>query len=485
MQLQYVFGAASNPRKKTKKLGKPKKASKMKQGGISVKKKRKFSKKQLAAQKRFAAMVRAGKFKKGKRKKGRNPTVIAEVPVYKKTKFSYPGKNRVAINKAKTDALEAALQQMRATDEGRSALDLILEGQSLKKVYGKAKKELSAAQKRAANLLKRHYAGEEKLSKLKSIGARILEIKPDKEDVMANPKKRRKKRKGKKNASKLHVSMNPRSKPKSGKKAPKKRKKAKKNSAALLIARGSANITKRARKSFKRKKRLKVSVRVNPDLKDIFTVYGTAALGGAAYPWFNYGVNWVIAKVDGMIGGKAGEVISKFDNMAPGVAAPSISLAAALGLKVMDQKMGLLQNLGGASKYVHQALDTIAVLSAAGIGMALANKAKLSPQAQGLSGVKFFPGAMGGADFGTYPQLGSSADFGGVKYFPKPMGGVEFFQDGSRGDEMYTSSERDDLAEVHGLGVIPEGLGVIPEGLGNADFGVIPEGLGGDEGQMG
>ena len=92
---------------------------------------------------------------------------------------------------------------------------------------------------------------------------------------------------------------------------------------------------------------------------------------------------------------------------------------------------------------------------------------------------------MGGADFGTYPQLGSSADFGGVKYFPQPMGGVEFFQDGARGDEMYTSSEKDDLAEAHGLGIIPEGLGVIPEGLGNADFGVIPEGLGGDEGQMG
>lgn len=485
MQLQYVFGAASNPRKKTKKLGKPKKASKMKQGGISVKKKRKFSKAQLAAQKRFAAMARAGKFKKGKRKKGRNPTVTAEVPVYRKTKFSYPGKSKVNKNEAKYEALKAAYNKMKATDAGRSALDLILEGKSLKAAYGKAGKELTASQKRIENLLKRHLAGEEKVKKLKASGAKILEIKPDKEDVMANPKKRRKKRKGKKNASKLHVSMNPKKKKKKGGKKSKKRRKAKKNSSALLTARGSAKITKRARKSFKRKKRLNVSVRVNPDLKHILAVYGTAAVGGAAYPWFNYGVNWVIGKIDSMIGGKAGEVISKLDNAAPGVAAPTISLAAALGVKELDRRLGILRNLGDASKYVHSALDTIAVLSAAGIGMALANKAKLSPAAMGLSGVKFFPGAMGGPDFGTYPQLGSSADFGGVKYFPQPMGGVEFFQDGARGDEMYTSSEKDDLAEAHGLGIIPEGLGVIPEGLGNADFGVIPEGLGGDEGQMG
>lgn len=470
MQLQYVFG---NPRKTKKKV---------KQGGNAV------GKLKGAAKAKFLARMNAGRkraglkavSKKRKGKRGRNPAryhIKGELPVTRKVnkktpKFYTDEELRLieSVNKNYESALEKDIESFINEEPGRRQGKMLLGMADIKGLKRDAAK-VGSLKKTVEKLRKQKLAAEKEAEKYKKLGGEVELMK-----ISDNPRKKGKgKRKGKRKSSIKRGSFKV-----AKRKGRKGRRKGKRKNPKGLSKTISFKLPK------KRKfKRARVTIKMNPDVKHLLAVYGTAAVGGAAYPWFNYGVNWVVAKIDSMIGGKAGEVISKLDNAAPGVAAPTISLAAALGVKELDRRLGVLRNLGDASKYVHSALDTIAVLSAAGIGMALANKAKLSPAAMGLSGVKYFPGAMGGADFGTYPQLGSSADFGGVKYFPQPMGGVEFFQDGARGDEMYTSSEKDDLAEAHGLGIIPEGLGVIPEGLGNADFGVIPEGLGGDEGQMG
>lgn len=492
MQLQYVFG---NPVKKREKgLGTRKKSRKLKRGG-TVKKKRKFSAKQIAAQKKFAAMARArakAARSNPKRRKKRNPTVTAELPVYKKVTKKYPGEGKVAKKMVRARDTDFLAKELLKSIEGMSHAELLEGASSNRRALKEAKKRLAAAKTALIRTERARERGEAWKNEVLKKGGRILSEKPDKEDVMANPKKRRRKRKGKKAhaTSKLKVTMNPKKKRKKAKKAKKAKKsyrRKRKASGVLLQAAGAGRITKRARASFKRKKKLNIRVKVNPDFKGMALQYGVAALGGAAYPWFNYGVNKIISMVDQYVTkGALGTNLAKIDNLAPGLAAPTVSLVACVAVKELDKRMRLLDKLPYRAE-IHQALDVVAILSAAGIGMALAEKAKVTPAGMGLSGVRYFPGAMSGADFGylgEYKQ--SKADFGGVKFFPKSqMAGVEFFADGARGDEMYTSAEKDDLAEAHGLGLIPEGMGSadfgeIPEGLG-----VVPEGLGGDEGQMG
>lgn len=515
MKLQYVF--EGNPRRKSakKKVGARKNTGKIEQGGRMAKKKP--TKAQLAARAKFVKRFAKGNPKRKRGKKRRNPeTVIMEVPVRKRTKITRPSNKDINYAWLKKQMLKDASAEERKKYDSMSPSERdFMVSKAAKKLFKSALSSAEKAVKAEGSLRAKRAQGLHKERELQSKGGEVIMVKE-------NPRKRRKKRK----ARRKHASANPRKKRKKhAKRKHSKRRKHRRNPSAdwgmvtvgnprrkrrkhskrrkhrkmkaieianprrkkrrkkhaLYYKVGEARMSKRGKRRMKR--RNKFVLATNPSVKDLVSVYGVAVIGGAAFPWFNYGVNKLLGKINDLTKGQSGAAIAKVDALAPGVAAPAISLSAVLFAKWADSKYNVTGKLGAdASKYIHGALDTIAVLSAAGIGQALAAKAKLDPAGMGMSGVKYFPAPMHGADFG-YPQLGqyhqSPGDFGNVKYFPKaPMAGVEFYPPGSNGDEMYRTSEANQLREA-------EGLGIIPEGMGSADFGIIPEGMGADEGQLG
>lgn len=486
MQLQYVFG--SNP--KPKRLGKVKKSaarkkkvqhkknsSKMVAGGHMARKK-KASPAQRAWRKKFAAMY--GK-KRGKKKASRK-NAVRKVRVRKELPEETvvvrgPTRKEVDAAKAALAALEARYQKA-ASEYDRLyqspfARDFVLSRK--KGEYSKETGALAKANRRVDKLEKELEAASQKFQALMARGGKV---------VKNNSSKRRRRRKSRNNPARPDYGMitvgNPKKKRKGKRKAakrkPKKarrsrRRKSRKAKAFMIVA----SAKRRVPKKIGRKKWLRVKTTVrNPSMPDLLSKYGVVALGGAAYPWFNYGVNKAINAIDQYVTkGAIARAIGSVDAVAPGIAAPGLSLGAVLLVKFVDDKYGVLKKLGDdGAKYAEGALDTIGVLAAAEIGKVLAAKASLTPAGMGFSGVRFFPG-MAGADFGQLGYHQSPGDFGNVKYFPAPMSGVETFPDGARGDEMYVPSMADQYREAEGLGIIPEGMGEIPEGMGE------------DPGQMG
>jgi len=523
MKLQYVF--SGNPVKKSAKgVGVRKNPGKLKQGGRMAKKKP--SKAQLAARANFVKKFAKKNPRSGKKKKVKRnmETVIARFPVYKKKSFKRPSPKDV------TKARQAEEMYNSATASEKAYYDSLTPYQrefELSRDWKATFRRGLAAAKHAASRTKAV-----RTKRAKGIAQQRLweaEIKALKEGdnvmVKENPRKRRKKKKARrgKRSSKKHA-MNPRRKRRKHAKR-RKHRKARRNPAdygmvtagnprrkrrkhkarrrkhrkaslkeieiamnprrrrrkkAKYLAIGSARLTRSGKKRMKRRSRFVLATKKNPDWMGVVAVYSTAVLGGAAFPFWYYGINKVVGKLNELTKGQSGALVAKVDALAPGVAAPGLSLALALLAKVYVLPK-VSSKLGDSAKYLDGAIDTIAVLSAAGVGQAVAAKLGATPAALGLSGVKYFP-TMAGADFG-YPQMGDGykqqpGDFGNVKFFPaNTMSGVEFYPPGSRGDEMYRSSMATQMAEAEGLGIIPEGLG--------GEMGIIPEGLGEDPGQMG
>lgn len=476
---------------------------------------KKPSKAQLAARAKFVKRFAKGNPKRKHGKKRRNPeTVIMEVPVRKRTKIVRPSNKDINYEWLKKQMLsEASAEQRKKYDSMSPSERDFMVGAAAKKMFKSALSAAEKAVKAEGALRAKRAQGLHKERELKSKGGEVIMVKENprkrrkkrkarRKHASANPRRKRKKHAKRKHAKRKHrrnparpdygmvVVGNPRRKRRKHKRkaskrlqaieiANPKRKSKRRKKHAIYYKVGQARLSKRGKRRMARRSNFVLAT--NPSVKDVLSVYGVALLGGAAYPWWNYGINKLVGKVNELTKGQSGALIAKADAMAPGVAAPALSLALVLAAKWADGKYNVLSKLGAdGAKYANGALDTIAVLSAAGIGQALAAKAKVTPAGMGFSGVKYFP--MAGADFG---QLGDGyhqqpGDFGGVKYFPKaaPMAGVEYYPQGSQGDEMYRTSEANQMREA-------EGLGIIPEGMGSADFGIIPEGMNGDEGQMG
>lgn len=311
----------------------------------------------------------------------------------------------------------------------------------------------------------------------------------------ANPRKKRKKRKGgkRKHAKRKHAMR------KGGKRKASKRKHAKRSS-----RKGKAKKFKKTIRVKFRKPRKSVTVRISGSVNPSKTQVLLMAAAG-------YAVSLMVYKlVDGYnvagYNGANGRISSKLPLGSLGAAAPFVmplvlpatawgvaKLAQMASDKVPALQSEKAQELIQGAQMVAMVVGAVGLVSAAisagknALPASVAQNKFLSPM---LAGVKYFPAPMSGADFGMYPQMGQyhqqPGDFGiipeglrGVKYFPrKTMGAVEYFPDGAYGDDMYRESEAGQLAEA-------EGLGIIPEGLAGADFGEIPSGMGGDDGQMG
>jgi hypothetical protein len=255
-----------------------------------------------------------------------------------------------------------------------------------------------------------------------------------------------------------------------------RRKKMSKKKRRSRRAKGSIHFSKKVKIKRGKKKysvRVRGTIRVNPTLQEMSVVYGTAALGGVLYPWINYGVAKVINLLDtNVLGGAITKLTGQIDATVPNVSTPLMTLLAVVGLKIADKKMNLLDKLGPqGSSYAHHALDTVAMLSAAGIGMALADMAKLSPRSQGLSGgadfgnVQYYPGRSDGMGLipsgmgHQIPQMGSGADFGRGADFgviPQGLSGVDYIPEG---DSIENHGIDESYYEGQGLGVTPEGMG--------------------------
>lgn len=312
--------------------------------------------------------------------------------------------------------------------------------------------------------------------------------------VLENPRKKKKKKKAKR--SKKRSKKRSR-KAKSAKRAkPRKTKRRKSRKGKARKSSGSLSLYSR-----RAKKRVRINVKVNPDFSQMTETLKALAVPAAYAAVGLVAINAVILPLaDKFLGSKlpggsiAGAIASKLPASMAGVApyvAPALSIGAALGIGYLAHS----KMRGKAGDMIARGAVGAAGLATAMLAVTLVTKYALPPVQKaaglsGMSGVKYFPNGMSGADFGMYPQMGQyhqqPGDFGiipeglrGVKYFPKKsgMGAVEFFPDGADGDEMYHQSEAGDLMEA-------EGLGIIPEGLAGADFGEIPQGMG-EDGQMG
>lgn len=451
--------------------------------------------------------LRNPKKAKKKAKKRKNPQYEATFPVVRKKKSNkFPSRQKVSefaqlSEYAKKDAQELANQvKNMSTDE---MLKQHLMGRLQSKV-----KEMNRYEKLSAKDSK-HLATMEKAiqkalawkEKAASEGAlNITEIGKNPKGRKHKMAKRRKKRKAKKNPTvKMKAHSNPKGKKKSKKKS-KKRKSKKAAKSSLVRFTGSTRLSKKAIARFKRRRRLNVSVKINPDLKQGAILIGTAALGYVATEYF------LAPALDTLVQKATGKTLTaQIAAVIPASMAAyvtpvlgtlmvgGISYGAAYGIEKFARKIP-----GGdmAEKAV-PALKMASYFAAALTGFYVV-KAIAAPSLQKLAasagitapmaGVMYFPG-MSGADFGMYPQMGDGykqqpGDFGliptglgDVKYFKNSaMGAVDYFPEGSDGDDMYRQGEAGDLEEA-------EGLGIIPSGMGSADFGEIPSGMG--EGQLG
>lgn len=532
MKLQYVF--EGNPRKKAapkkkskKSLGARNNPSKLKEGGRMAKKRP--TKAQLAARAKFVAKYAKNPKKRKKRGKRKNPeTVIIDAPVYKRRALRRPSQKDIDYRYLEKQMLDqATAEEEKAYNALSPAQRDFLVSSRDKSLFRKTLKRAAQAAKSEASLSKKRARSVAEEKELISKGGKLVMVKENPRKrrkkrakkqskrrkhkrnpaanygmvTVGNPRRRRKKkhaanpkrrRKHKRVSDSFKVAFNPRKKKK---KHAKKRKHAKrrkaKRSSSLFVGHGSMKLTPAKKRHIKRKRALRYHVRINPNPKAMLVKYGSIALAGAAYPWFNYGVGKLLAQIDTLSGGMVTKVTGQINAQVPGLAAPLIGGSLAIGIKMLDEKHGFVAKVLGAegSKIVDGVLDVLAVLAAAEIGRVSASYLKLDPAGMGMSGVTFYPGApLGAADFGMlgdgYHQ--QPGDFGGVKYFPgAAMGAVEYYPQGANGDQSFQASLKDQMQEAQSLGIIPEGLGIIPEGLGSADFGLIPEGLSGDEGQMG
>lgn len=304
-----------------------------------------------------------------------------------------------------------------------------------------------------------------------------------------NPRKRKGKKKGKKHHSRKRK----------GKKGHSRKRKSSKRKSKKVSFKFSKRIGgKKGRKI----KRITIRGFANPMPESVkqglWIALGFLAAGG------------IVKGADSLSGGAitnffATNVVSKVPQAAPFVA-PALAGALA-ALTIYGVKRGIITGkIAEPALHLAKGAAIAGVVAAAYAGYqmvqpqlrsAAANLPVVGPTLSSmLSGVQFFPTGMSGADFGMYPQMGSSADFGvipagmngipygmgvipaglrGVQYFPnKGMGEVEFFPDGSDGNRMFQQSEAGDLMEAEGLGSAD---------FGSADFGIIPSGMG--DGQLG
>lgn len=528
MQLQYVLAnpsVATKKKKDRKKILKKRKKAKIKKvGGNSVKKLRKGS----AATKRHMAKLRDMRGKKHKKPK-RNPKgkhnaegyylipkkakpVAPAIPAgFRKVKFKYPDQEVVDEAYAKANKSQQLTDREIALVKQMSAYDLLVDPMG-KKTVGAVKKYRNQSlkdTKKYLSELKARLKGQRKGLVVKDAGGQEIITKGN-----AKMKGRKKRKHGRRKHSKKRAHKNPVARLVQVNAKKKRKHRAKRNpskkSNYLVKMVGRAKLGRKAAKSISRRRKLGIAVTIkNPiDLQSL-AMSSLWAAGG-------YVVGGMLFKVaDGLAKGQLSSAIqSGAGRFAPFVA-PAIGIAMGFAMQMIAPK---LQGAIGPSQKPGQKDDSslasnvyrlgqgaivvggaLAALAAVDMAMVFAKQrfpklATLPVIGPAFGDVRFFPGGMSGADFGMYPQMGQyrqrPGDFGiipqgmrGVEYFPnRGMSGVEFFPDGSIGDEMYKQSEQDDIAEAHGLGVIPAGLGGAD--FGSADYGIIPAGLG-EEGQLG
>ncbi len=502
MQLQYVFGnpRPKNTRKKKKKLLTRRKSSKIKTRENPAMKKGSKAAKAWGRKMRRAKLAKANPKKKRKvsRKKRKNPQYEATFPVVRKKRSNrFPSRQRVsdfaqmsAYAKKDTEGLAKQVTGM-STDE---MLKQHLMGRLQSKV-----KEMNKYEKLSAKDSK-HLATMEKAIqkalawKEKAAADGAINI----NEIGKNPKgkkmaKRRKKRKAKKNPT---VKMKAHSNPKKKRKSSKKRRKSKKSKGSLVRFTGSTRLSKKAIQRFKRRRRLNVSVKINPDFKAIGMTVGFGALGLVATNLLLLPIaDWISVKATKKTIAQQLGSVSYIAPVAGTLAGAVVGYAAALGLEKYGHKIPVIGNKTyKAVAPLKMASGVMGIMAAAYFIGKIAQPytaqalAKVGIATAPMAGVMYFPG-MSGADFGMYPQMGDGykqqpGDFGlipnglqGVKYFPNSgMGSVDYFPEGSDGDDMYRQGEAGDLLEAEGLGSpdfgeIPQGMGEVPEGMGEGQLG--------------
>lgn len=510
MQLQYVMAnpIAKKKKKARKKVHKKHKKAKIdKVGGNPVAKFKKGS----AAAKRFMAKPRAKRHKKHKSKqnpKGRHNAegyyLVPKKPKapkkprvkipegFTKKKFRYPDEEVVLEKELffrdTRDNFKKDFEKLKQL----SAAELLLSQGSTLASARKMRKKLAQATKAYEKKKKARDLGKAKDKEVEAAGGQVIITKGNASMKRRKKAKRKHARKHKRNpVVRMKQVANPKKKAKRSKR--RGRKKAHKAAKHLVKMVGTARLSKKAAKSIARRKRLHVAVAIRNPI-DIQSLAVTSLWLAGGY----VAAGMIFKIADGLAKGQISSAASALGAFKAPVVGIALGVAAQMVAERIPGQAGRITHKLGHGAIV--AGGVIAGLAAIDMAMVYAKQtfpqiATLPVIGPAFAGVRFFPNTMAGADFGMYPQMGQyhqqpgdfgvipaglrGADFGvipqgmrGVEYFPnRGMSGVEFFPDGSIGDEMYKQSEQDDIAEAHGLGVIPAGLG-------GADFGEA-------EGQLG
>jgi len=384
--------------------------------------KRKFSAKQIRAQKKFAAMAR--KRAKAARKKRKNPF---QMVAFKKGVKGSTKKSKMWATPREKRPLKNILKMAKGKRSKSPAV---------RKARSKIRKFLKASDRnrKSAKAFAKRY---------KKAGYQVKVIKVSPKSVLASARAERRRKRGKRKLSRKEskVAKKRRKKIKSRRrKSPRRRK------ASSRRRKSGRRKARRGRTIVLKRKGQGVYIRRNPNLKQTLEQYsgfkveelGSLLVGGAVY---------------GTVEGLAARY-------APGIYAMAAKVPV-IGTTIVPAAIGVALNYAGKQFKVN-ALSLLGegILGAAVVAMGIQASQFLPGIAPApVSGVDFTPGR--GVLMGGYARDG--ADFGNVDFTPGPgvlMGQPQLGMQAQMGDTASWSRDGADF------GLVPEGLGLVPEGLG-------------------